>query len=57
MSNQQDKQAYAQLEQVSDQLRRSLRSCHDLVEDYRHKLAANSNESEADSDEGGTTIP
>jgi hypothetical protein len=37
----------AQLADVSDELRRSLRLCHSLVDDYRLKLAANSNERDA----------
>lgn len=52
MSEQQDNQESAQLADVSDELTRSLKLCHSLVDDYRLKLAANSNEREtADEDE------
>ena len=44
MFEQQDRQETAQLEQVNQELTRSLKLCHSLLDDYRHKLAANSND-------------
>lgn len=44
MSDQRDKQQTAYLERVNAILASSLRLCHVLVDDYRSKLAANSNE-------------
>jgi hypothetical protein len=41
LSEQQDKQETAQLDDVSEELTRSLKLCHSLVDDYRLKLAAN----------------
>ena len=32
------------LNQVNQELTRSLKLCHSLLDDYRHKLAANSND-------------
>jgi hypothetical protein len=46
-----DKQQSAQLSEVNDELRRGLRLCHSLVDDYRLKLAANSNNTDAANDE------
>jgi hypothetical protein len=39
-----DKRDNARLAEVSDKLSRSLKACHNLVDDYRLKLAANSHE-------------
>lgn len=50
MSEQQDKRESAQLADVNDELMRSLKLCHSLVDDYRLKLAANSNDFEAAND-------
>ena len=44
MSEQHDNKESAQLAEVSDELTRSLQLCHSLVDDYRLKLAANSND-------------
>lgn len=44
MSDQGDKQEIANLERVNDDLTRSLRLCHSILDDYRTKLAANSND-------------
>lgn len=46
MSEHQDKQESAELDHVNEELTRSLKLCHSLVDDYRLKLAANSNDSE-----------
>lgn len=32
-----------QLQEANQQLQESLKACHELVAEYRHKLAANSN--------------
>jgi hypothetical protein len=44
MSDQQDIQEIARLKKVNADLSRSLERCHELVDDCRAKLAANSNE-------------
>ena len=44
MSDQQDNSEVAHLNKVNADLTRSLDRCRELVEDCRHKLAANSNE-------------
>ena len=44
MSDQQDVQEIAHLKKVNADLSRSLERCHELVDDCRAKLAANSNE-------------
>lgn len=46
MSDQGDKQEIANLERVNEDLTRSLKLCHSMLEDYRAKLAANSNDPE-----------
>jgi hypothetical protein len=46
MSDLNDNQEGAHLEQVNAELRQSLRRCRVLLEDCRSKLAANSNEPE-----------
>jgi hypothetical protein len=43
VSDQRDNQESAQLEQVNEDLTRSLKLCHSMLEDYRSKLAANTN--------------
>jgi hypothetical protein len=43
VSEQQDNKS-APLDDVSDELTRSLQACHSLVDDYRLKLAANSHD-------------
>ena len=50
MSEQQDKQDSDQLAEVNDELTRSLKLCHSLVDDYRIKLAANFNDCDAAND-------
>jgi hypothetical protein len=40
MSEQQDSNQEAQLDSVSDDLERALKACHNIIDDYRHKLAA-----------------
>lgn len=50
MSTQPDNQDSDYFDRVNEDLARSLRRCHALVDDCRDKLAANSNESEEDSD-------
>ena len=47
MSEQHENKESAQLADVSDELTRSLKLCHSLVDDYRLKLAANSNDRDA----------
>ena len=42
MSDQHDQ--VARLERANDELKASLERCHDLVAEYRDRLAANSNE-------------
>ena len=44
MSNHDDQQETAEMEQVNTELTRALKLCHSLVEDYRAKLAAKLNE-------------
>ena len=44
MSEPQDHQETAELDHVNEALTRGLKLCHSLVDDYRLKLAANSNE-------------
>lgn len=44
MSDQGDKQEIANLERVNADLTRSLRLCHSILDDYRTRLAANSND-------------
>ena len=58
MSEQQDKKESAQLAEVNDELTRSLKLCHSLLDDYRLKLAANLNDHQAanDSDEGESGV-
>ncbi|MGE5563411.1 MAG: hypothetical protein ACM3ZV_08880 [Bacillota bacterium] len=51
MSEQQDKQQRAEIEQVNEELTRALRLCHSVVEDYRSKLAANLTQSPANDDQ------
>jgi len=41
VSEQQGKQESQEIEEVSGQLRRSLKLCHSLIDDYRSKLAVN----------------
>ena len=41
VSEQQGKQDSQEIEEVSGQLRRSLKLCHSLIDDYRSKLAVN----------------
>lgn len=57
MSEQHENKESAQLADVSDELTRSLKLCHSLVDDYRLKLAANSNDldaaNEAEGDQSG----
>jgi hypothetical protein len=54
VSDQQDNSETVRLKKVNEDLTRSLRRCRELVDDCRHKLAANSNEpmlSDNDDDE------
>ena len=44
VSDQQDNSEIAHLQEVNAELTRSLERCRELVDDCRHKLAANSNE-------------
>jgi hypothetical protein len=44
VSDQQDNPEAARLKKVNAELTRSLKRCRELVDDCRHKLAANSNE-------------
>jgi hypothetical protein len=46
VSEQQDQQQTAELDHVNEELTRSLKLCHSLVDDYRLKLVANSNDLE-----------
>lgn len=39
MSEQQDKRESVEVEQVNSQLRRGLKLCHSLIDDYRSKLS------------------
>ena len=58
MTEEQDKQQTTKLEQVNDELTRSLMLCHSLVDDYRTKLAERLNETEAaNDDEDGDSAP
>ena len=50
MSQQPDQEGSADLAEVNENLRRALKLCHSLVDDYRLKLAANSNEAEPAND-------
>jgi hypothetical protein len=51
MSDQSDTKEPEQLNQVTERLAQSLGRCRDLVDDCRSKLAANSNEAEADGED------
>jgi hypothetical protein len=51
VSDQGDKQEIANLERVNDDLTRSLKLCHSMLDDYRAKLAANSNDPELANEE------
>ena len=51
MSDQDDKLETAHLERVNEQLKRSLKLCHSMLDDYRTKLADNQDEPRADNDE------
>jgi hypothetical protein len=46
VSEHQEKQETAQIEQVNDELTRGLKLCHSLIDDYRSKLAVNLNDFE-----------
>jgi hypothetical protein len=46
VSEPQDHQETAELDHVNEALTRGLKLCHSLVDDYRLKLAANSNDPE-----------
>lgn len=48
MSEQHDKKQTARLAEVNHDLKASLKACHSLIDDYRLKLAANSNDLAAD---------
>lgn len=43
MTDEDDKQEIARLEQVNEQLEDSLERCRELLQEYRSKLAANTN--------------
>ena len=43
MTDKDDKQEIARLEQVNEQLEDSLERCRELLHEYRSKLAANTN--------------
>jgi hypothetical protein len=47
MSEQQNAPEGGYLDRVNAELSSSLRRCHTILEDYREKLAANSNDPEA----------
>jgi hypothetical protein len=51
VSEQQNRQEFAELEQVNAELTRSLKRCHTMVDDYRSKFA-NSNNPEAANEDG-----
>lgn len=55
MSEENENEAVARLERLNDDLKRSLRSCRDMLHDYEVRLAANSNHPAplADEQEGG----
>ena len=44
VSNQDDKQQIAELRELNEELTAGLRRCRTILEDCRHRLAANSNE-------------
>ena len=52
MTDKDDKQEIARLEQVNEQLEDSLERCRELLQEYRSKLAANTN-TEVDLSENG----
>ena len=58
MTEQRDNKESAQLADVSDELTRGLKLCHSLIDDYRLKLAANTNDLEPanDSQEGESGV-
>lgn len=57
MSNRPDEQQPQSIDEVSAELRRGLRLCHSVVDDFRLKLAANSNDaSPANDDEDESRI-
>jgi hypothetical protein len=52
VSDQNDKHPIEEIASVSEELARALKLCHSIVDDYRSKLAANSNDPDsADSSE------
>lgn len=53
MSQQPDQEGSPEFAEVNENLTRALRLCHSLVDDYRLKLAANSNEADASHDQRG----
>lgn len=44
MSDQQNKQRSASLDEVNDDLTRGLKLCHSLIDDYRSKFASRLND-------------
>lgn len=54
MPRQEDKKPTEDLERMNEELTRSLKLCHSILDDYRSKLAANSNELESASDGAAT---
>jgi septal ring factor EnvC (AmiA/AmiB activator) len=56
MSINDDQQEIAQLRTLNKELKASLARCHALLDDARHKLAANSNEPEQPDEDEDTRL-
>lgn len=56
VSDQQDKQEIARLEQMNAELSKSLTRCRFLLDDCRSKLAANSNEQDLTQEDEGSGV-
>lgn len=52
MSEQQEKEESADIGQLSADLKRGLSLCHSVVDEFRLKLAANTNEAQPANDDG-----
>jgi len=57
VAEQPDKTPSVAIDEVNADLRRSLKLCHSVVDEFRLKLAANSNDARPANDEENDTAP
>ena len=57
VSEQPDKEQTVEMDQLSAELKRGLSLCHSVVDEFRLKLAANSNDAQPANDGDGDETP